>query len=100
MQEKQIASKMFWIHCAEVAHPGSGARGRTASKSSLVVHARTIRVALGAYLLQIELLGETTLRLLVEQGTNNDSKNAKGSSKKKWNLHACYSSPVKKLFDI
>ena len=90
MQEKQIASKMFWIHCAEVAHPGSGARGRTASKSSLVVHARTIRVALGAYLLQIELLGET-LRLLVEQGTNNDSKNAKGSSKKKLNLKSwCY----------
>ena len=75
MQEKQIASKMFWNHCAEVVHPGSGARGRTASKSSLVVHARTIRVALGAYLLQIELLGET-LRLLVEQGTNNNSKNA------------------------
>jgi hypothetical protein len=86
MQEKQIATKMFWIHCAEVAHPSSSARGRTASKSSLVVHARTIRVALGAYLLQIELLGET-LRLLVEQGTtNNDSKNAKGSSKKKLNL--------------
>ena len=95
MQEKQIASKMFWIHCAEVAHPGSGARGRTASKSSLVVHARTIRVALGAYLLQIELLGETTLRLLVEQGTNNDSKNAKGSSKKKLNLKSwCYRPPV------
>ena len=94
MQEKQIASKMFWIHCAEVAHPGSGARGRTASKSSLVVHARTIRVALGAYLLQIELLGET-LRLLVEQGTNNDSKNAKGSSKKKLNLKSwCYRPPV------
>ena len=94
MQEKQIASKMFWNHCAEVAHPGSGARGRTASKSSLVVHARTIRVALGAYLLQIELLGET-LRLLVEQGTNNDSKNAKGSSKKKLNLKSwCYRPPV------
>ena len=76
---------MFWNHCAEVAHLGSGARGRRASKSSLVVHARTIRVALGAYLLQIELLGET-LRLLVEQGTNNDSNNTKGSSKKKLNL--------------
>ena len=60
-------------------------RTLAASKSSLVVHARTIRVALGAYLLQIELLGET-LRLLVEQGTNNDSKNAKGSSKKKLHL--------------
>ena len=84
---------MFWIHCAEVAHPGSGARGHTASKSSLVVHARTIRVALGAYLLQIELLGET-LRLLVEQGTNNDSKNAKGSSKKKLNLKMLFSCTV------
>ena len=73
--------KLLCWSCAR----GSGARGRTASKSSLVVHARTIRVALGAYLLQIELLGET-LRLLVEQGTNNDSNNTKGSSKKKLNL--------------